>query len=338
MTTSRVLHPWVENRRDRISFGIQLIASKDSVPGPVLVAAAKKVEDLGFDAVYLGDHPAWAPESYVHLTAMAMATQRVFLGPMVAAAPYRNPVMTARLLSDIDHLSGGRVINGLGIGWNASDWELGTNEFERMGIPYPATRVRQQALEEVITIIRGAWGEEPFTFAGEHYQVADVTIPAPVQQPEPPLVIAGGGKRTLGQVARLADMSNFGSGPAGGTDSLGVARERLQTLERACVENDRSYDDILRSHFVHWFMLAETDEALERKKAHYFPEGISGFWATGLVALTVDQAIEYFREYIEIGMQCFVLQTLDPSGDVETLEMLSERVSKVLNTTITTAS
>src|SRR5918997_1405847 len=91
----------------------------------------------------------------------------------VAANPYRPPLLTARLASDLDHLSDGRSILGLGIGWNASDHGLGTNEFERMGLPYASTRERHAALEEALAIIRGVWGLQPFSFAGRHYRATD---------------------------------------------------------------------------------------------------------------------------------------------------------------------
>src|SRR5215217_792940 len=215
------LHPWVAERRDRITFGLQLSASRGTqAPGPALVAAARVADDLGFDAVYLGDHPAWSPDPFLHFAAMAVTTRRIFLGPMVSAVPYRNPLLIARLLSDLDHLSGGRFINGLGIGWNAADYGLGTNEFDRMGLPYPSTADRQAGLEEAIAIIRGLWGPDPFTYHGRHYRIANAQIPPPLQRPEPPLILAGGGERvTLRQVARLADVSNFGPGPAGGVDT-----------------------------------------------------------------------------------------------------------------------
>jgi alkanesulfonate monooxygenase SsuD/methylene tetrahydromethanopterin reductase-like flavin-dependent oxidoreductase (luciferase family) len=326
MESTRSLHPWVAERRDRITFAIQTTDEKEALRGPALLEAAPVVEDLGFDAIFLGDHPAWAPECYTWLTAIAMVTKRVFLGPMVASAPYRNPLLTARLVSDIDHLSGGRFVNGLGIGWNASEWGIGTNEFERMGLPYPSTRERQQALEETIAIIRGVWGPEPFSFDGASIQIKDAQVPPPRQQPEPPLCIAGGGRNTLNQVARLADMSNFGPGPAGGTDDVDEAARRLAVLEEECRRAGRDHRDILRSHFIHWLILAEDQRDLEAKIARYFEHGISAFWSRNLVALTVPDAVDYFGKHVDIGMQYFVCQILDPLGDQETMELLAKEV------------
>ncbi|CAN5753767.1 LLM class F420-dependent oxidoreductase [soil metagenome] len=326
MSVPHFLHPWVAERRDNITFAVQITDEREPVRGPALIKAAPIAEDLGFDAIFLGDHPAWAPECYVYLTAIAQVTRRVFLGPMVAAAPYRNPLHLARLVSDIDNLSNGRFINGLGIGWNASEWAMGTNEFERMGLAYPPVSERQRALEETIAVIRGAWQGEPFTFEGDTIQVRDASIPPPRQQGEPPLCIAGGGKKTLNQVARLADMSNFGPGPAGGTDDVEVARERLAVLQAECLREGRDYHDIIRSHFIHWLILAVDQHDLDAKVAKYFPEGRSSFWGSNLIALTIDDAVEYFGRYVDVGMQYFVCQLLDPMGDLETMELLATEV------------
>lgn len=323
------IHPWVAERKGQIRFAAQLNAGDAPEPGRALVAAARGVEELGFDAVYLGDHPVWTPDVYLHLTAIAMVTERISLGPMVAAAPYRNPVVAARLVSDLDHLSNGRAVDGLGIGWNASEWDMGRNEFEMLGIPYPPTRVRQDQLEEYITIMRGVWHQPPFTFTGEHYQIQDAYVAPPVQRPEPPLVIAGGGKRTLRQAAMLADMVNFGPGPAGGTTGPELAAERIATLRQQCAEVGRDPGHLLTSTFEHWLVVAPDQAALDRKVARYFPDGVSGFWGSGLVAKTVEGAIAYYQQFIDAGIDYFIFQSLD-IDDRETLELVAHEVAPAL--------
>jgi alkanesulfonate monooxygenase SsuD/methylene tetrahydromethanopterin reductase-like flavin-dependent oxidoreductase (luciferase family) len=245
---------------------------------------------------------------------------------MVAANPYRAPLLTARLASDLDHLSGGRCILGLGIGWNGADYGLGANEFERMGLPYPAARERQEALEEAITIIRGVWGEGPLSFAGQHYRATEARVPPPIQDPEPPLVIAGAGDRTLGQVARLADAANFGPGPAGNVDTAEQAREKLAVLRRHCEAIGRPYDTILRSHFTHWLILASDERSVQAKVAHYFPNGLDRFWGAYLVAGTPDAIARHYQPYLDAGIQYFVLQTLDPT-DAETIRLTVEHLA-----------
>jgi alkanesulfonate monooxygenase SsuD/methylene tetrahydromethanopterin reductase-like flavin-dependent oxidoreductase (luciferase family) len=326
-------HPWVAQFQDRIGFGLQIGARQgDPGPGRSLVRAAQVGDRLGFDAFFLGDHPAWSPEIWTHFGAIAATTERIRFGPMVAANPYRPPLLTARILSDLDHLSNGRAINGLGIGWNAADYDLGVNEFDRMGLPYPSTRERQEALEEAIELIRGLWSHDRFDFDGRYYRAAGASIPAPVQQSGPPLVLAGGGERvTLRQVARLADACNFGPGPAGGCESPSDAARKHAALRRHCEEVGRPFKAVLRTHFTHWVMVARDRTSLEAKRARYFPAGPDSFWAAKLVAETVEGAIAYFQSYADAGTQYFVAQVLDPYDD-ETFELLIQEVAPHIQT------
>lgn len=323
----RPCHPWVASLRGRAGFALQAVARPEAPdPGGQLVEAGRQADRYGFDAFFLGDHPAWAPEVWIHLAVIAASTERVRLGQMVAAVPYRTPLMTARLQSDLDHRSGGRSILGLGIGWNAADYGLGGNEFDRMGISYPPVRERQDALEEAVAIVRGLWGPEPFTFEGEHFRTAPANVPAPAQAGGPPLLIAGSGKRTLAQVARLADACNFGPGPAGNVDTPDDARARLALLDAACAEVGRPPGDILRSHFTHWLVMAQSRAAVESKVRAYFPGGLDAFWGAYLVAGTPDDVRAYYQGFADAGIGYFDVQTLDPR-DEETIALLAHRVA-----------
>lgn len=297
--------------------------------GEALIKAGQLAERYGYDAFFLGDHPAWAPECWLHLAVVASQTQRIRLGQMVAAAPYRTPLMTARLQSDLDRLSEGRSVLGLGIGWNAAEHGLGTNEFDRMGLPYPPAAARQAALEEAIAIIRGVWGQSPFTYEGSHYGAVDANVDAPVQPGGVPLVIAGGGTRTLAQLARLGDVCNFGPGPAGNVDTADDARSRLEVLANQCELAARDYDDILRTHFTHWLVLASDDASLAAKIARYFPHGLDDFWGKYLVAGTPESVAPHYQAYIDAGIQYFVVQTLDPD-DEESIALTTSSLSPLL--------
>src|SRR3954452_22887052 len=201
-------HSWVRQFRQRVGWGLQAIPTPhDSDPTSRVMAAGRLADTLGFDAFFIGDHPAYAPEVWVHLGALAVQTSRIRLGSVVLCAGYRPPVLTARLAADLDNLSGGRVILGLGHGWNAT-------EFRQLGLPFPPVRKRQAALAESIEIIHGVWGPEPFTYHGHHHSTEkERVVPPPLQQPSPPLILAGSGERTaLRLVARYADAGNFGAG------------------------------------------------------------------------------------------------------------------------------
>ncbi len=324
METPLSLHPWVAERRHRIGFALQAFPEL----GDQLVATGRLAEELGFDAFFVGDHPGWAHDCWVQLTALALTTERISLGPLVTCAAYRPPVVTARLAADVDRLSKGRLVLGLGIGWDASAYGWGTNEFARLGLPYPPARQRQAALEEAVTIIRGVWGPEPFNFQGNHYTATDVQVdPPPVQRPGPPLVIPGAGERvTLRQVARFADACNFGAGPTGGVDTPDEVRHRFATLRRHCEEVGRPYDDILRSHFVVWLIVAEDEAGVRAKLDRHFPDGLDEVWSRLVVAGTPDTIVRYYQELADAGMQYFVVQVLDPN-DEETFRLVAREVA-----------
>ena len=291
-----------------------------------IVRAGNHAERYGFDAFFLGDHPAWAPECWLHLSVIAAQTRRIRLGQMVAAVPYRTPLLTARLQSDLDRLSGGRSILGLGIGWNAADYGLGSSEFDRMGIAYPAVPARQAALEEAVAIIQGVWGPDPFSFTGEHYRAKDAQIEPPMQEGGVPMVIAGGGEKTLRQLARLGDVSNFGPGPAGNVDSPQDARDRLTVLAAQCRSVGRPYDHILRSHFTHWLILARNEAEVAAKVDRYFPHGLDAFWGKFLVAGTSEQVAAHYQEFVNAGVEYFVVQSLDPD-DEESISMMTAELA-----------
>jgi len=323
----RARHPWVDALSGRIGLALQAVARDDGGdPGRQLIHAGELADRHRFDAFLLGDHPAWAPEAWMHLAVIADRTERVRLGQMVAAAPYRTPLLTARLQADLDRLSEGRSILGLGIGWNASDYGLGANEFERMGLPYPPTRDRQAALEEEIHLIRGLWGPEPFTWSGTWHRAFEARVTPPVQPGGVPLVIAGAGPRTLDQVARLADAANFGPGPAGHVDTPDDARARLATLDEACARNGRDPRDILRSHFTHWLIVAPTEREVAAKVERHFPNGLDAFWGAYLVHGTPAQVAAHYQGFVDAGVGYFVVQTLDPM-DEETVSLLAGEVA-----------
>lgn len=315
-------HPWVVERRERVTFGVQAFARpNDPRSSEHILTAGRLVDALGLDAFYIGDHPAHAPEVWMHLAALAVTTERVRLGSVVNCVLYRHPVMTARQAADLDRLCGGRSMLGLGIGWDVP-------EFGELGMPYPSTPERQAALEEALEIIAGVWGDEPFSFDGQHYQVTNARItPPPAEQPHPPLMIAGAGERvTLRQVARFADACNFGpSAQIGGVRTPDDVRRKFAVLERHCQDVGRRYEDVLRTHFTPWLMIAETESAAQEKLAHYYPEGLTDDQQFSRIYGSPDQVAEYYRSMIDAGVQHFVCQSLDAS-DTETFRLLAEEV------------
>lgn len=318
----RPIHPWVADRSERITFGVQAFARRDDPePYTSIVSAGELVEALGFDGFFIGDHPAHAPEPHIILTAVAARTRRVRLGSIVVCAGYRHPVMTARLAADVDIISGGRFNLGLGIGWAES-------EFVQLGARLRPIPERQRALSETVEIVRRVWAGEPFRYEGEIYRVeaAEGNV-RPFQQPEPPILIAGGGKRTLRQVAELADACNFGASErTGAVRSVEEVRARLAYLDECCAAIGRDPKSVLRTHFTSWLFLAPTTAEAREKRARYFPDGLAPEQEVTRLALGPDEAIAHYQALADAGMRQFVIQILD-ARDHETIRLLAEDVA-----------
>src|SRR5579884_237616 len=185
-TLESSVHPWVSDGAQRIRFGI----SAGSQSWPELRDLAQMAEGLGFDSFWRVDHPMLGHDSWTTLAALATVTRTIRLGTHVSCVAYRPPVLLARMAADIDAISNGRLVLGLGSG----DMP---REFQQMGLLYPTVQERQAALEEAIRIIRPLLRGETVTFTGTHYQADGAVLrPPPVQQPYIPLFIGGGGERT----------------------------------------------------------------------------------------------------------------------------------------------
>lgn len=183
-----------------------------------LLGAATRADRLGYDSFWIYDHivplspdledPVF--ECWTLMGALAQATERVRLGQLVTANTLRAPALLAKMAATVDHVSGGRVIVGLGSGY----WEP---EHTLYGIPYPGLRERGEMLDEACAILKGLWRERRFTHQGAHYSLADAPAePKPLQPGGPPLLLGGRGpQRTLRTVARWADMWNMPPGSDG---------------------------------------------------------------------------------------------------------------------------
>jgi alkanesulfonate monooxygenase SsuD/methylene tetrahydromethanopterin reductase-like flavin-dependent oxidoreductase (luciferase family) len=168
------------------------------------------------------DHPTSGPDCWSTLTALAAATARLRLGSFVSCVYYRDRFQLARLAADVNRMSGGRLILGLGTGDAAG-------EFGRLGLPWPAVRDRQAALVTAIGRVAGLWAAPPAPDG------RPVLAAGPVQQPRVPLLIGGGERVTLRAVARSADLANFGP-PAqtGGTADPDGVRRTFAVLRAHC--------------------------------------------------------------------------------------------------------
>ncbi len=329
-------HPWVAKADRGVRFGVQIGAMSRRLSQTdvtlhddamrVLLDSGRLVDSLGYDGLFLHDHPSFSPDPWTGLAALAVATTNVTLGSVVFCVPYRHPTHLARLTTDVDHLSNGRLVLGIGIGWAVA-------EFRNLGFAYESVGARQAQLVEAIEVLRGSLTGESFSYSGKHYTVEDSRImPLPIQRPLPPLMIAGAGaKGTLRQVAQYGDACNFGDlsepqDPFKRDPKLGVdlISERLDVLRRHCEEVGRPPDEILRTHFVWWLMVAPTEAEARAKFRHYFGDDPSP-QSRGAVVGTPEQVVEYFQARADAGMQYFVYQALD-GADHETIQLTATEV------------
>ena len=177
-----------------------LADARDIASGAELTATARRAEAIGYHELVIPDHliPQLGP-----ITAMAWiaaATERLRIAAFVLNNDLRHPVVLAQELASLDVLSGGRLDIAIGAGWNRP-------EYDAIGLPFDPTPVRQARLAESIAVLKGAFGPPPFSFAGEHYTIAELDgQPKPVQQPHPPFLIGGGGRKTLELAGREAQI------------------------------------------------------------------------------------------------------------------------------------
>jgi F420-dependent oxidoreductase-like protein len=207
-------------------------------------------EDLGFDHAWLVDHfvdTDGSPdlpclEAWTLLAALAAKTSRIRLGVLVTSNTFRHPALLAKEAVTVDHVSGGRLILGLGTGWHE-------DEHRRFGIDLPPVGERVDRLEEAIQMIRGLTSQQRTTFAGRYYRLDDAPFqPRPVQA-HIPLLIAAHRPRMLRLAARYADQwDTFATLPGSATDGIETpVAERIAALDAACAEIGRDPAEIRRS-------------------------------------------------------------------------------------------
>ena len=174
---------------------------------------ARQIESLGYAVATMPDHFTDQLAPMPALQALLDATTTLRAGALVFDNDYKHPVVLAKELATMDVLSDGRVEIGLGAGWMASD-------YEQAGIAYDRPGVRIDRFVEGLAVIKGAMGPDLVDVAGEHYVVSGYNgMPKPIQQPCPPVLIGGGGRRVLTIAARHADIvgvnSNMHAGVVG---------------------------------------------------------------------------------------------------------------------------
>jgi F420-dependent oxidoreductase-like protein len=210
---------------------------------PDVLELWQHIEATGWDIACVSDHfmpntkdrEGAVLESWSTLSALAALVPRMRIGTIVLGNTYRNPAVVAKMAAQVDIISGGRLILGLGAAWQQ-------NEHEAYGLPFYTVRERLERLDEACQVIRALWTERRTNFQGRYYQLKDAPLdPKPVQKPHPELMIGGAGERvTLRVVAKQADHWNVWAGPK-------VLARKNAILEKHCAAVGRDSKTIHRS-------------------------------------------------------------------------------------------
>jgi len=228
-----------------IGVGIQLPEVEREVRWPELRAIARLAEEVGFDSLWLGDHLLYryssgetrGPwEAWTTLAGLAEATERITLGPLVAATAFHAPFMLAKLAATVDEISDGRLVLGLGAGWNEA-------EFAALGAPFDH---RVSRFEESFTIVRTLLRDGEIDFDGRWFSARDAVLkPRPARAGGPPLLIGSNGDRMLAATIPFAAAWNSWFDDTGNRpEGVGALRAKVDAAARAA---GRDPDEIERT-------------------------------------------------------------------------------------------
>jgi F420-dependent oxidoreductase-like protein len=296
------------------------VAPQEGASYEAQLAAAQAAEAAGFDSFvrsdhYLGFGGARLPgptDSWVTLAGLARETAQIRLGTMVSSATFRLPGPLAISVAQVDAMSGGRVVLGIGTGWSA-------DEHEAYGIAFPPLGERFDRLTEQLEIITGIWATpfgESFTYTGRHYQLHECPgLPKPTQQPHPPIVIGGTGeRRTPALAARFAD--EFNVPPFIDIASKKAAFDRVRA---ACESIGRDPNSLALSLTL-TTVCGMGHEELERR-ARVSPSQ----FAMADLAGHPDEIVQKLGTYAELGTTSAYLRVLD-LHDVDQIALLGDSV------------
>jgi alkanesulfonate monooxygenase SsuD/methylene tetrahydromethanopterin reductase-like flavin-dependent oxidoreductase (luciferase family) len=256
-----------------LKVGIQLPEIEREVRWPELLDMVRAIEDLGFDAIWVGEHllyrfadrgPRGPWEAWTLMAAIAAVTSRVEFGPLVACTNFHNPALLAKQATTLDEVSGGRLILGLGAGWNET-------EFHAYGFPYDH---RIDRFEEAFTIIRTLLRDGAVDFDGRWYQVRNCELlPRGPRPAGLPLMIGSNGPRMLRATLPFVDSWNSWFADTGNRpEGVPALRDRV---DAACREVGRDPADVERTVAV----LVELPGGVGRLQGAYSkaaPEPLAG--------------------------------------------------------------
>ena len=257
---------------------------------------ARQAERLGFESIWLFDHFQTVPrptdeitfESFTSLSALAALTERVRLGHIVICTAFRNPALTAKMISTMDTISGGRMELGIGAGWKRDEWLA-------YGYGFPETKERLARLGddlEVITRMLEGDKHRHASYEGSYSQVRDaINVPKPIQKPRVPIMVGGNGPNVTWRLAaRHADELNLdGMSPADVVEALPVIRAR-------CEEVSRDPATLTISVHVWGRDIADAGRARIDRLAGFREAGVSRVMGLVRASTATDEALESLAE------------------------------------------
>lgn len=283
-------------------------------PGPnnpweVTLAVSKHAEATGWDGIWYADHfmpnatdnTGPTSECWTTLAALAASVPRVRLGSLVTGNTYRNPAVLAKMAATVDLISGGRLVLGLGAGWQE-------NEHAAYGIPFYTVGGRLRRLEEACQVITSLFQNTRTNFEGRYYSLDNAPLnPKPVQKPLPLLIGGGGEQKTLRIAARYANEWNVWGTPE-------LLRHKMAILDKYCQEEGRDPAEIQRSAQA---LLVLTGDAslVERVRASGRP----------VIGGNTEQVQEIVRDYIESGVDELIIPDFNFPRDLEAKQEILDR-------------
>ncbi|MFT7220045.1 MAG: F420-dependent oxidoreductase-like protein [Candidatus Azotimanducaceae bacterium] len=283
----------------------------------IMQSLSQHVESTNWDGLWLADHfmpngedtnQPW-PEAWTTLSALAATVPRIRMGTLVTGNTYRHPAVLAKMAATVDHISGGRVVLGLGSGWQE-------NEHDKYGIEFGTIGERLRKMEEACQVIKQLFDTGSASFSGEFYTLNQAPLePKPVQAKLPLLIGGGGEKVTLRITAQYADEWNVW----GTVDTL---KAKMALLDEHCDKLGRNPADIQRSAVALLFL--SDDESLVKKMNESTD-------APARIAGNVSQLCDTIAGYKDAGVDELIVPdfTMGPGMEQKKIDTLNTFINEV---------
>jgi alkanesulfonate monooxygenase SsuD/methylene tetrahydromethanopterin reductase-like flavin-dependent oxidoreductase (luciferase family) len=236
-----------------------------NLPYPEIRDLALSAEEYGFDSVHVPDHIiGFDPErkepyleAMVLMSAIAAETRKVKIGHIVLANSYRNPALTAKMISTLDNISNGRALFWIGAGWYEE-------EYKAYGYPFPTPKQRVDELEESLTIFKKLFTEEVTNFKGKFWKLENCkNFPKPIQKPWPQIVVGGQKNRLITIACRETDGFNLVLGDEDSPRFVESLKERIEFINSKLQRYNRNSEEFEISIF-NSIALFSSEEELDR--------------------------------------------------------------------------